>query len=74
MALKIDKKGKFTPAEVVKITKTKTAQQWMPIIDINGNIVYRKDGYIFGAIRVQPENLNLLSDSEKRRKVESLAK
>lgn len=72
MALKKDNKGQATTEEAAKQTKKKTAQQWIPIVEINGNIVYRKDGYMFGAIRVQPENLNLLSDKEKRRKVESL--
>lgn len=66
------KKQALTTEESVKIRREKTAQQWMPVADIEGSIVYRKDGFLLGAIRIQPENLALLSDAEKRRRIESL--
>ena len=41
----------------------------MPISDIDGSIVYRKDGCLVGMLRVQPLNIDLLSDRERRSKV-----
>lgn len=68
-----NKKQELSPEEVTQQRREKTAQQWIPIADIEGNIVYRKDNYIMAMLRVQPENIDLLSDNEKRRKVDSLA-
>jgi hypothetical protein len=68
-----NKKQELTPEEQVQQNREKTAQQWIPIADIEDNIVYRKDNYIMAMLRVQPENIDLLSDNEKRRKVDSLA-
>lgn len=59
--------------DTLKERKEQTAQQWMPIVDLSGPIVVRKDKILLGLIRIQPENLSLLSDHEKRRKVEALA-
>ena len=53
--------------------REKTAQQWMPIIDIENSIAYRRDKALVGMIRIQPQNLDLLSDNEKRRKIEALS-
>lgn len=66
------KKPELTPEELQIQNRKKTAQQWIPIKDIDRNIVYRKDGFLVGMLRVQPENLDLLSDNEKKRKIESL--
>jgi hypothetical protein len=74
MAKKIkNKKQELTPEQQAQQKKEKTAQQWIPIADIEEKIVYRKDNYIMAMLRVQPENIDLLSDNEKRRKVDSLA-
>lgn len=59
--------------ELKQQQRIKTAQQWLPITDINGCIAYRRDGYIVGLLRVQPLNLELLSDFEKKRKIDALA-
>lgn len=66
-------KVEISQEEIEQQRKEKTAQQWIPIADIDNCITYRKDNIMIGMIRVQPENLELLSDKEKRRKVESLA-
>lgn len=58
--------------DAVKQTRLKTAQQWIPIADINNNIVYRKDNSLLAMLRVQPQNLDLFSDNEKKRRIESL--
>lgn len=49
-----------------------STQSWFPIRDINNNLLYRKDGHVVAAIRVQPVNINLLSKNEKRRKIKQL--
>lgn len=67
------KKEVKSQEELKQQQKVKTAQQWLPITDINGCIAYRRDKSLVGMLRVQPLNLELLSDSEKKRKVEALA-
>jgi|LSQX01.3.fsa_nt_gb hypothetical protein len=62
-----------TPEELKQIQSIRTAQQWIPIIDIDNAVVYRRDNTILGAIRVQPLNIDLLSDSESRRIVDALS-
>lgn len=59
--------------ELIQKQREKTAQQWIPISDIDGDIVYRKDNIILSMIRIYPVNIDLLSDREKRRKVEALS-
>lgn len=71
--LKQKTKASVSPEELQKQRREKTAQQWIPVADIDKRIIYRKDGLLVGILRIQPENLELLSDNEKRRKVDSLA-
>jgi hypothetical protein len=74
MNVKSQSKGKpISKEDAVKIQREQTANQWVPIADIDKNIVYRKDGCLLGMLRVQPLNIDLLSDNEKRRKVEALS-
>jgi len=63
------KKEKISSEELQRQTRERTANQWMPISDIDGSIVYRKDGCLVGMLRVQPLNIDLLSDRERRSKV-----
>lgn len=72
MPFKKKKSQELTEEELKQQNREKTAQQWMPIADIDNNIVYRKDDLLVGMIRVQPVNIDLLSDAEKKRKIESL--
>lgn len=67
------KKEQLTEDEKVIKNRELTAQQWIPIADIEGNTVYRKDNIVTAMLRIQPENIDLLSDNEKRRKVDSLS-
>jgi type IV secretory pathway VirB4 component len=71
--LKRKKKTTLSESELKQQKREQTAQQWIPIADIDNNVIYRKDNRLVGILRVQPENLDLLSDNEKRRKVEALA-
>lgn len=68
-----NKKETLSQEEIIQQNKEKTAQQWIPISDIDGAIIYRKDNTMLAMMRVQPENLELLSDNEKKRKVDALA-
>lgn len=68
----MSKKTVKTEEEIKQETKVKTAQQWMPIKDIEKSIVYRKDGILVGMLRITPINIDLLSNNEKKRKVEAL--
>lgn len=67
------KNKKLSPEEQKQIANKKTAQQWNLIIDIENETVYRRDQHIVGAFRVQPLNIDLLSDNERRRIVDALA-
>lgn len=69
------KKNKKTvnPEEIIQQKREKTAQQWIPVIDIQNNIVYRKDDYISGMLRIHPSNIDLLSDNERKRIIDALA-
>ena len=53
--------------------RQKTAMQWMPVVDIENGIIYTKNNMLVGMIRVYPVNISLLSNKEKKRKVELLA-
>lgn len=72
LKINILKKKQMSNEEKTKIIRKKTAQQWMPIADIDGQIVYRKDNTLVGMLRIIPENLELLSNREKKRKVDAL--
>lgn len=67
------KKEKVSQEDLQKQTRELTANQWMPIADIEDNIVYRKDGCLVGMLRVQPLNIDLLSDRERKNKVSALS-
>jgi len=49
-----------------------STQQWLPVKDVYNGFIHRQDGSIIAAIRVQPVNLNLLSENEKKRKIKAL--
>lgn len=58
--------------EIAQEIRVKTAQDWMPIKDIDKSYVYRKDGLLVGILRIMPLNIDLLSNNEKRRIVDGL--
>lgn len=67
------RKKNLSEEELIQKQREKTSQQWIPVADIKNSIVYRKDGYILGMLRIEPLNINLLSENEKKRKIEALA-
>lgn len=68
-----EKKKKVNPEEAKKAVRAKTAQDSTPVLDIDGDIVYRRDSHLVSIIRLQPINLSLFSNAERRSKVSSLA-
>ncbi len=72
MKLNNTKKSTKSVEEVKQETKIKTAQDWMPIANIDRSIVYRKDGKLVGILRLTPVNIDLLSNNEKKRIVDAL--
>lgn len=67
------KKEELSEEEKVQQKREKTAQQWIPIADIDGPMAIRKDDVLVKMIKINPENLDLYSEKEKRRKIEALA-
>ena len=61
------------PEELKKETRQRTAQEWLPIADVDNSLTIRKDGYLTATIRVFPINIELLSENEQRRKVAVLS-
>ncbi|WP_213974702.1 hypothetical protein [Tepidanaerobacter acetatoxydans] len=47
-------------------------QKWLPIEDIDGGLMQRKDGQVVAAIKVEPAPFTLLSEREKDRRIRSL--
>lgn len=50
----------------------KTAQEWLPIKDIYNKSLLRKDGHLLSYIAIEPFNLSLKSDAEKKRIIGAL--
>ena len=61
------KKDKPTPEQI----KRKAAQDWLPFQDI-ASFIYRRDGHLVSVLRVEPMNLTLKSDNEKKRIITAL--
>ena len=78
MASILDKfrKKKDAAAKAAASSKAKdeqlSVQEWMPIVDINKSIKYRKDGKLVSAMRVEPINIGLLSEREQDRIITSM--
>lgn len=47
--------------------KDNSTIEWLPIEDIVGGTISRKDGYIIAALSIQPINIDLLSEREIKR-------
>lgn len=49
-----------------------SAQEFLNVEDITDDLIWGRDGYIFGFLRVQAPDIHLLSDEEKERTVDLL--
>lgn len=45
----------------------RSTQDWLPFNDVTGSFIYRKDGELVAILRVEPLNLALKSENERRR-------
>ena len=52
--------------------KTQTANQFVNVTDISGNMLYTKDGFIFSYIKLTPISVDLLSPTEKKLLINNL--
>lgn len=50
-----------------------TANELVNVKDIKGNILYTKDGFLFGYLQISPYNLDLVSEEERRAKTNAQA-
>lgn len=67
MAFKLPRKKKPAKQQQVDQTARKAVQDWLPWKDIAGGVITRKDGQVVAVLKVEPFNLALKSESEKKR-------
>lgn len=63
------KKKKSIPVEQ---TQKKAAQDWLPFNDITSSFIWRRDGNLVAVLRVEPMNITLKSENEKKRIITAL--
>lgn len=66
------KKEKQTTIDDTQKEDKKIAQDWLPFSDVEGNFIIRKDGYLVMALKIEPMNIALKSDAEKKRIIQSI--
>lgn len=49
-----------------------SAQDWLPFKDIAGHFIYRRDGQLVAVLKIEPINIVLKSDAEKKRIVSAV--
>lgn len=73
MLKKVKDKVKKKPKEQHQAEiKQKTAQEWLPVRDIQDLLLYRRDKQIVVVLEVTPVNISLLSTNEKKRIIAAL--
>ncbi len=60
------KQAKINQAQQSEI-KQKSAQEWLPVRDIQNSLLYRKDKHLVAVLKIEPVNISLLSDNETKR-------
>ena len=63
LSLKKKEKKSLTPEQI----KQKAAQDWLPFQDVAGSFIFRRDGELVAVLRVEPLNITLKSENEKKR-------
>jgi hypothetical protein len=61
------------PYALQKKARLTTANEFINVQDVKGEILYGKDGHIFAFLKIQPISLELLSPREKEAKIRSFA-
>ncbi|MTI85631.1 MAG: conjugal transfer protein TraC [Firmicutes bacterium] len=65
-------KNKSDVKEVASKAKKTSVQQWLPLKDVAGDVIHRKDGTVVAVLRVLPYNFGLKSKSEKKRTISAV--
>ena len=52
--------------------RKKSAQEWLPVRDIRSGVMVRRDKNLVAIIKIEPVNLSLLSQNEKKRIISTL--
>ena len=73
MITDILKRKKKNPRAVQRKARLLTANEFINVRDVRGNILFGKDGTLFAFMRIQPISLDLLSPREKEIKIRSFA-
>lgn len=65
------KKKAVGPVNPVSGSKTNkpSVQTWLPFYDVDRNLIWRRDKNIVAAIRIEPINIDLLSEAELERMI-----
>jgi len=58
----------FTKKLSVEDERAKTANEFINVKDVRGSVLYGRDGFIYGYLKIQPFSLDTLSDAEKNKK------
>jgi hypothetical protein len=53
--------------------KLQTANEFVNVKDVQGSVLYGKDGFMFSYLRIQPISLDLLSPRERDKKIKTFA-
>jgi len=67
------KKKKKDPNALLKQARMMTANEFINVRDVQGQILYGKDGALLAFLRIQPISLDLLSPREKEAKIRNFA-
>ena len=62
----------FKKKELIDTNK-KTAQQWMPLLNIENNKIYIKEKEAFSILKIEPVNISLMSNKEVKSLIENFS-
>ena len=62
-----NKQNQKAKEKALSRTRKKSAQEWLPVRDIRGGVMLRRDKNLVAIIKIEPVNLSLLSQNEKKR-------
>ena len=65
--------GRVTLDETARLARLATANEFINLKDIRGNIGYGRDGLVYAYLRIQPFSLDALSPKEREKKKSTFA-
>lgn len=73
MKIKKTNQNVLNEEEIEKKKARKSAQDWLPLMDIINGLSYTKDGYVVGYLIIEPFNLDLFNVNEQEEVIFNLA-